>query len=85
MKSVEEEKSAVIEWLLHPHELGREPYAVEYVKTVTDENGEVISTASNLVVNVKVVTDGENTAADLKYTKCRFCIDILEERQKIRC
>lgn len=39
MKSVEEERINVIEWLKHPHELGKEPYAVEYVKTVTDEEG----------------------------------------------
>ena len=28
MKSVEEERKNVIEWLMHPHELGREPQAV---------------------------------------------------------
>ena len=39
MKSVEEEKKNVIEWLKHPHELGKDPHAVEYVKTVTDEEG----------------------------------------------
>lgn len=39
MKSVEEERKNVIEWLMHPHELGREPQAVEYVKSFQDEEG----------------------------------------------
>ena len=39
MKSVEETKKEVIEWLMHPHELGKKPHAVEYVKTYTREDG----------------------------------------------
>ena len=39
MGSVEEEKKNVIEWLKHPHELGKEPQAVEYVKTIQDAEG----------------------------------------------
>ncbi|MBO7515970.1 MAG: DUF4261 domain-containing protein [Lachnospiraceae bacterium] len=39
MGSVEEAKKNVIEWLKHPNELGKEPQAVEYVKSFQDEEG----------------------------------------------
>jgi len=39
MESVDIEKSNLIEWLKHPKELGKEPQAIEYVKTFEDDEG----------------------------------------------
>ena len=39
MDTVEIEKKKVIEWLMHPSELGKEPQAIEYVRTVTSDDG----------------------------------------------
>lgn len=39
MRSKEEEKQNVIDWLMHPSELGRRPKKIEFTKEFTDEDG----------------------------------------------
>ncbi len=39
MRTPEEEKQAVIEWLEHPSELGKKPYAIEFTKQFTTDDG----------------------------------------------
>ena len=39
MRSPEEEKIAVSEWLEHPSELGKKPYAIEFTTRFTTEDG----------------------------------------------
>ena len=39
MRTPEEEKQAVIEWLEHPSELGKKPHAIEFTSQFTTEDG----------------------------------------------
>ncbi len=39
MRTPEEEKLAVTQWLEHPHELGKKPYAIEFTSKFTTEDG----------------------------------------------
>ena len=39
MNKYEEEKQQVIEWLEHPHELGKKPSKIEFTKEFTNEDG----------------------------------------------